>query len=50
MRQRLPALVAALWWGSLSAIGFMTALGLITGAVPAFNAIRVNVITAFRRI
>lgn len=35
---------------ALSAIGFMTALGLITGAVPAFNAIRVNVITAFRRI
>jgi putative ABC transport system permease protein len=35
---------------ALSAVGFMTALGFITGAVPAFNAMRVNVITAFRRI
>ncbi len=35
---------------ALSAVGFMAALGFITGAVPAFNAMRVNVITAFRRI
>ena len=35
---------------ALSAAGFMAALGFITGAVPAFNAMRVNVITAFRRI
>lgn len=34
----------------LSALGFMAALGIITGAIPAFNAMRVNVITAFRRI
>jgi putative ABC transport system permease protein len=35
---------------ALSAAGFMAVLGFITGAVPAFNAMRVNVITAFRRI
>lgn len=32
------------------ALGLMVALGAITGAVPAWNAMRVNVITAFRRI
>jgi putative ABC transport system permease protein len=35
---------------AVSAIAFMAALGFITGAVPAFNAMRINVITAFRRI
>lgn len=35
---------------ALSAVAFMAALGFITGAIPAFNAMRVNVITAFRRI
>ncbi|MBI1340963.1 FtsX-like permease family protein [bacterium] len=33
-----------------TAVGLMVALGLITGAIPAWNAMRVNVITAFRRI
>jgi putative ABC transport system permease protein len=32
------------------ALGLMVALGAITGAIPAWNAMRVNVITAFRRI
>jgi putative ABC transport system permease protein len=35
---------------AVSAVTFMAALGFITGAVPAFNAMRINVITAFRRI
>lgn len=35
---------------ALSALGFMTALGLITGAIPAFNAMRVSIVTAFRKI
>jgi putative ABC transport system permease protein len=35
---------------AVSAVAFMAALGFITGAVPAFNAMRINVITAFRRI
>jgi putative ABC transport system permease protein len=34
----------------LSAIGLMVLLGLLTGAIPAWNAMRVNVVTAFRRI
>jgi putative ABC transport system permease protein len=34
----------------LTAISLMLALGLITGAIPAWNAMRVNVITAFRKI
>lgn len=33
-----------------TAAGLMALLGLITGAIPAWNAMRVNVITAFRRI
>jgi putative ABC transport system permease protein len=35
---------------ALTALGLMLALGLVTGAVPAWNAMRVNVIAAFRRI
>jgi putative ABC transport system permease protein len=35
---------------AVSALALMAALGFITGAVPAFNAMRINVITAFRRI
>lgn len=35
---------------ALTAVGLMALLGLITGAIPAFNAMRVNVIAAFRRI
>ncbi len=34
----------------LTAIGLMVALGVITAAIPAWNAMRVNVVTAFRRI
>jgi putative ABC transport system permease protein len=34
----------------LSALGLMVLLGLLTGAIPAWNAMRVNVVTAFRRI
>lgn len=34
----------------LPALGFMILLGGVTGIVPAWNAMRVNVITAFRRI
>ena len=37
---------AVLW----PALGFMLVLGGVTGLVPAWNAMRVNVITAFRRI
>jgi putative ABC transport system permease protein len=33
-----------------TALGLMAALGIVTGAVPAWNAMRVNVIAAFRRI
>jgi putative ABC transport system permease protein len=33
-----------------SAVVLMVVLGLVTGAIPAFNAMRVNVIEAFRRI
>jgi putative ABC transport system permease protein len=35
---------------ALSAVGLMVLLGLLTGAIPAWNAMRVNVVTAFRRI
>lgn len=38
-----PAIIGA-------AVGLMAALGLVTGAVPAWSAMRVNVISAFRRI
>lgn len=34
----------------LYALGFMAALGLVTGTLPAFNAMRVSIITAFRKI
>ena len=34
MRERLPALVAALWWGSLSAIGFL-AVPLLFAHLPS---------------
>jgi putative ABC transport system permease protein len=34
----------------LPALGFMILLGGVTGIVPAWNAMRVNVITAFRRL
>jgi putative ABC transport system permease protein len=34
----------------LTAIALMVALGVITAAIPAWNAMRVNVVTAFRRI
>jgi putative ABC transport system permease protein len=34
----------------LSAVALMIVLGVLTGAIPAWNAMRVNVITAFRRI
>ncbi len=33
-----------------TAVALMALLGLITGAIPAWNAMRVNVVTAFRRI
>ncbi len=33
-----------------TAVVLMALLGLITGAIPAWNAMRVNVVTAFRRI
>jgi putative ABC transport system permease protein len=35
---------------ALTAIALMIALGVLTGAIPAWNAMRVNVVTAFRRI
>jgi putative ABC transport system permease protein len=35
---------------ALSAIALMVLLGALTGAIPAWNAMRVNVVTAFRRI
>ncbi len=34
----------------VTAVGLMALLGLITGAIPAWSAMRVNVIAAFRRI
>jgi putative ABC transport system permease protein len=33
----------------LTAVALMVVLGILTGAIPAWNAMRVNVITAFRR-
>jgi putative ABC transport system permease protein len=33
----------------LSALALMVLLGLLTGAIPAWNAMRVNVVSAFRR-
>ncbi|MFT4937875.1 MAG: putative ABC transport system permease protein [Paraglaciecola sp.] len=33
----------------LQALAYMLALGLITGIIPAFNALRLNIITAFAR-
>jgi putative ABC transport system permease protein len=35
---------------TLSAVALMVLLGVLTGAIPAWNAMRVNVVTAFRRI
>ena len=35
---------------ALTAIALMVLLGVLTGAIPAWNAMRVNVVTAFRRI
>jgi putative ABC transport system permease protein len=35
---------------ALTAVVLMVVLGALTGAIPAWNAMRVNVITAFRRI
>jgi len=35
---------------ALTAIVLMVLLGALTGAIPAWNAMRVNVVTAFRRI
>jgi putative ABC transport system permease protein len=35
---------------ALVGVGFMLLLGGLTGAIPAWNAMRVNVISAFRRI
>lgn len=35
---------------AVTAAGLMALLGLVTGAIPAWNAMRVNVITAFRKI
>jgi putative ABC transport system permease protein len=34
----------------LTAVALMVLLGVLTGAIPAWNAMRVNVVTAFRRI
>ena len=35
---------------ALTAVVLMVVLGALTGAIPAWNAMRVNVVTAFRRI
>jgi putative ABC transport system permease protein len=35
---------------ALTAVALMVLLGVLTGAIPAWNAMRVNVVTAFRRI
>ncbi len=35
---------------ALTAVALMVLLGALTGAIPAWNAMRVNVVTAFRRI
>ncbi len=34
----------------LQAVGFMLLLGLVTGLLPALNALRLNIVTAFNRV
>ncbi|WP_193163423.1 ABC transporter permease [Microbulbifer hainanensis] len=48
MAQFLPNLVMG---GDIvaQAVGFMLLLGLVTGLLPAFNALRLNIVTAFNR-
>lgn len=48
LAQFLPGLVLS-DTVALQAIGFMALLGLVTGLVPAINAYRLNIVTAFSR-
>lgn len=48
MAQFLPNLVLGTDT-ALQAVGFMVLLGLVTGLLPAYNALKLNIITAFSR-